>query len=457
MMTFDLKILPAAKNIQQHQPDNEPDVSILPHNPDDDQIALYIAPEWENQFRFMRRAWHEYAAGSWQQRDIEEMRRNVRILLRSLRQFGVKVRQGRINQIVQMLQDDLFLSDRVLNERSADQSKYINLRNGLFNLETFTLEPHREDLYFTTQLSFDYEPDAQIDVFFDYIHSTLVHPETYKPDQELISLVSEALAYSMTNRTDLKASFWLYGPGETGKSTMLRLIANLMGDLHTTIDLNQIGDNRFMLARIAGKRVATFAEADSSSMIPDGIYKVMVGGKDEIWADVKNRDSISFIPETKFWWAMNKQPRVNDRSGALLNRLHIIPLNRVITPDRRIGNLDDLLIAERPAIFNWLMAAYKRLLKNGRFTRCKQSEALKEELRSDNDTESAFVEECCDVHESYRISSRALYNAYAQWCDESGFKAKNFKQIRQEWQRLGFIPGKSNISVWEGVKLKNAT
>lgn len=430
------------------------DIVDMPVNPDDDHIALYIAPQWQDCFGYIHRAWHEYDNGWWQTRDDEEMRRAVRFILRGMRQFGVKVRQGRIKQVLQMLQDDLFIADRAMNATIAEKEKYINLQNGLFNLETFQLEPHRPELLFTSQMSFAYEPDAYPEVFADYLTRTMVDPDTHKPDQSLMNLVCEALAYSLTARTDLKASFWLYGVPDSGKSTLLRLIANLMGDLHTTIDLNQLAENKFMLSRIAGKRVATFSEADSNSMIPDGIYKAMVGGKDEIWADVKGKESISFIPEAKFWWAMNKQPRVNDRSGALLNRLYIIPLNRSIPVKDRISNLDDLLMAERPGIFNWLMTAYRRLLKQGHFTRCKQSEAMREQLGSDNDTELAFVEECAELHTSYRITSRELYNAYKDWCDSSGFKPKNIKQIRQEWERLGFKASKSGTSQWEGLRLK---
>lgn len=433
----------------------EPEVALeLPSNPDDDHIALHIAPKWADQFGYIHRTWHEYQGGWWQQRDPEEMRRAVRIILRGMRQFGVKVRQGRINQILQMLQDDLFITDREVMRQGPAKEVYINLRNGLFNLKTFQLEPHRPELLFTSQMSFDYDPEAYPETFFDYLNSTLVHPDTHKPDESLIHMATEALAYSLTARTDLKASFWLYGPPNSGKSTFLRLIANLMGDLHTTIDLNQLAENKFMLSRIAGKRVATFSEADSNSMIPDGIYKAMVGGKDEIWADVKGKESISFIPEAKFWWAMNKPPRVNDRSGALLNRLFIIPLNRSIPQDKWISNLDDLLIDERPGIFNELMRAYKRLVRQGRLTRCAQSEALRQQLGDDNDTEKAFVEERCDMHPSYRISSDGLYKAYKEWCEDFGFKPKNSKQMRHEWERLGFTRSKSSIMLWEGVTLK---
>jgi len=51
-----------------------------------------------------------------------------------------------------------------------------------------------------------------------------VFPDSGKPDGRLETLVLEALAYSMTARTDLKASFWLWGKPDSGKSTFIAFI-----------------------------------------------------------------------------------------------------------------------------------------------------------------------------------------------------------------------------------------
>src|SRR5690606_22202115 len=121
-------------------------------------------------------------------------------------------------------------------------------------------------------------------------------------DNSLVTLVQEALGYSLTARTDLKASFWLVGAKDSGKSTMIAFLKLFMGSLHGTLDLNQLGTNRFLLGGIIGKRVVTFTEAESNTVLPDSIYKALVGGSDEIYADVKNRDPIVFKPTAKIWW-----------------------------------------------------------------------------------------------------------------------------------------------------------
>jgi putative DNA primase/helicase len=422
--------------------------------PDDDRLALALGKSLKGKLAFFHSQWKMYENGCWRGRDVYEMRRYIRKELRAYRGLGVSVNQGRIKALASMLEDELFISDRDIIEQQRRQTRYINLRNGLFDLETMEFIPeHDPSLYFTTQLDFDYDPDAECPTFRRYLKSSLVKPGSTENDYSLTMLVQEALAYSMTARTDLKSSFWLVGQKDSGKSTFIALIKAMMGDLHTTIDLTQLGVNRFLLAGIAGKRVLTFTEASSSTMLPDALYKALTGGSDEIYADVKNRDPITFRPEAKVWWAMNEMPRVGDRSGATTRRIVIIPFNRSIPASERILNLEDRLMAERSGIFNALIPMLKRVTAQGGFDRCEQSEALLQEYIMENDTEATFLEECAERHESYRTRSSELYKCYAGWCIANGFKAKNSNQIAKDWRRLGLMFQHSNGSWWHGVKV----
>jgi len=428
----------------------------LPYKPDDDQLATVIVEKWQGNRAYFHSAWHGYEAGSWRGLDVQEVKVAVRRFLRQHRQIlATGVSQSRITSLTNMLEDELFVSDRKLIQLQVENAKYINLQNGLFNLETFELEPHRRDLYFTTQLEFAYDPDAECPNFRKYLNTSLVD-ESGKTDQDMVALVQEALAYSMTARTDLKASFWLVGVPESGKSTLISFIRALMGSLHGTIDLNQLGDNRFLLSGIVGKRVVTFTEADTNIFIPDALYKAMVGGKDEIYVDVKNKPGIAFVPTAKFWWAMNNAPRMNDRSGATLNRLRIILFTRTFAPHERILYLDELLLKERAGVFNWLMYGYRRLNRAGKFTAPARSEAWRETYRMENDTEATYAQERWEYDPKNSMSTQELYNDYRFWCDSYGYKAKNMNQVAKEWRRLGLTDkGYQGLTRWHGAKLKN--
>lgn len=436
-------------------PPVENESSPLPYKPDDDQLALFISQIWNSDLAYFYTDWQEYRDGVWLRRDIQEIKRGIRKMLRPHREvLPHGISQSRINSLTAMLEDDLFISDRRLMTTQDQAARYINLENGLFNLSTFKLEPHRRDLYFTNQLAFKYDEDADCPNFRRFLNTSLVD-ETGKTDHQMISLVQEALSYSMTSRTDLKSSFWLVGKPDSGKSTLITFLRNLMGSLHTTIDLNQLAENRFMLANIVGKRVVTFTEADSNAYIPDALYKAIVGGKDEIFVDVKNKPGVTFVPEAKFWWGMNKAPRFNDRTGATLNRLRIILFDRSIPPEERILDLDARLEAEKPGVFNWLMYGYHRLNLAGTFTLPERSRIWRDQYALENDTERSYATERLDFEPSYSVSSQALFKDYKIWCEEFGFRPKNMQQVASEWRRLGLVDkGNQGRKFWHGARLR---
>lgn len=420
--------------------------------PDDDQLAIEIKEDWREKVAFFYSSWRVYEGGCWIGRTESEVRRHIRQWLRDQRNRGVNVSQNRIRSLTAMLEDDLYISDRLLMESQERQKNYVNLKNGMFNLDTMQLEDHRPELYFINQLDFDYDDDADCPTFRKFLNSSLVFPDG-TTDRKLVMLTLEAMGYSMTARTDMKSSFWLVGAKDSGKSTFISLLKNLMGSLHGTIDLTQLGTNRFLLAPIVGKRVVTFTEASSNTVLPDALYKTVTGGSDEVQADVKNRDPITFRPEAKIWWAMNEMPRIQDRSGATTRRIIIIPFNRTIPESDRISNLEHLLIQERSGIFNEMVTYYTRLQRAGQFEFCQQSEDQRNQYIMENDTEATFIEECAEFHESYKVQSTQLYSKYTEWCLTNGFKPKNRNQIAKEWRRLGFENRTSNGVWWHGIRL----
>lgn len=428
------------------------------YKPDEDQIASELAEALQGRAAFFYGWWRVYDGGVWTQRENTEMRHYIRREVRNYRGKGIRVTNNLIGGLLKLLEDDLYIPDRTIMAAHAEHRRYVPLRNGLFNLETFELEPHRADLYFLFRLDFDYEEDADCPHFMRYLRSSLVHPGTRETDQLLVTLAIEALAYSMTARTDLKSSFWLVGEKDSGKSTFIAMIKAIMGDLYGTIDLNQMGGNRFLLGGVVGKRVIAFTEASGSSMLPDHIYKALTGGSDEVFSDVKNRDPITFRPVCKVWWAMNSMPSVNDRSGATIRRIIIIPFNRTIPEHERDYQLEQRLMDERSGIFNQMIIHLKRLQRAGKFTRVDQVEERRAEYALENDIEQQYALDRWERHESYKMNATELYEDYQSWCLKFGYRPKSIRQVATEWVRLGLIKGKQSNSIYQGARLrKNVT
>lgn len=424
--------------------------------PDDDELAIELAEYWKDKVAFFHGSWHVYENGLWSKREDYEVQRNIRVFLRSYRKVGVKVTQRQVTGLLSMMRADVFRPDRSVNKAQLDSERYINMRNGLYDLEEHRLIPHtpaHAKLMMTSQLDFDYDEDASCPNFDKFLHSSLVYPGTTQTDHDMVALVQQALGYSLTAQTHLKASFWLRGVGDSGKSTLLALIKALMGNLADTIDLTQLATKSFMLAQIIGKRTVSFSEASSNTMLPEALYKAIVGGVDEIWADVKNGKAIVFKPIAKFWWAMNEMPRISDRSGATFNRLKLIRFNRSFSASERDLNLLPKLISERSGIFNNLIMHYRILCRDG-WRHVAQSQELLDEYELENDTERSFVQDRCDVDPDFKVQSNIIYAAYNDWCMVNGFKPKNRNQFAPELRRLGFRDQKASTTWWHGVKVR---
>lgn len=455
MMQNDRGLRDAVLAIDPNSPAPDDTFDANGRKPDDDDLALAFVAHLAHQFAYFYASWYHYDKGYWQPSAPESVALSAREFLRRFRSRGVSITATRVTSVTKLASQDCYIPDSDINAQADVRSKYINVINGLYNLETHELEPHSPELYFINQLPFPYDAKASGPQWFSrFLKSSIVNDKG-KYDPEMAWFVIEALAYSMTSRTDLQASFWVIGKPASGKSTLISLIRALMGSLHVTIDLNQMGSNRFLLSGLVGKRAATFTESSANTVLPDALFKTVVGGVDEVYADVKNKTAISFKPEAKIWWAMNEAPRTTDRSGAMLRRLYPILFPWTIAEDKRIGDLDRKLKGELPGIFNVLMTGYKRLQERGSLQIPSASVAWLEDYKRRNDTELTFLEECCLRSEGSELQSSQLYAAYSDWCQARGFKPKNFNQAAEDWQRLGLEKTRHNdANYWRGVTLK---
>lgn len=407
-----------------------------PHKPTDDELGEMLLTRWQARIKFIYGAWHRYSEGIW--KIDQRMALEFWQVLIDNKRNGIKPNAGKATSVEKYCQLKALVED---DQIDAGQD-YINLHNGAYNLKTGQLEAHRPELYMTTQLNFDHDAQALCWTWFKFLDQVLVTPEG-KPDWELQALIQEAFYYSLTAETNYRVSFWLVGASGTGKSTLLNVLIALAGNSHVAIDLDTLKDNQYQLADIAGKRVVTFTEPDNRTPLADGWYKRLVS-KDTISARQAYGKPFNFVPICKVWGAMNDTPRVIDRSDAVFGRVIIIPMNRVIPASERDGRLDEKLLAELPGIFNWALVGRQRLRDEGGFVRAAQSDAARDEYRLENDAESLYLSERCDVSHEGRVPVDTLYQDYKMWCDSNGYIPKQKARVGKDWKRLGFEQTKSS-------------
>jgi putative DNA primase/helicase len=104
-------------------------------------------------------------------------------------------------------------------------------------------------------------------------------------DAALRVFIQKAVGYSLTGVTTEQVFFFVYGKsGNNGKSTLVNLIRDMLGDYgrHTPIEtlLTKQYDNNIPsdLARLAGARMVTAIEANFNRPLDEAKIKAMTGG-----------------------------------------------------------------------------------------------------------------------------------------------------------------------------------
>lgn len=406
-----------------------------PNLRDDAEIGDYLLDNLEN-VAYWWGAWWSFVAGVWKQDPRFEL--VIWDTLKDLRTRGVRANSARVSGVSKYINLKLLVDE---SEIDTD-TPYINVKNGLYDLENAQLVEHRADLYITSQLPFEFDPEAKCPMFMQFLHD-VINDENGHFDPDLCAVVQEAFGYSLTSNTDLRSSFWLVGLSGSGKSTLLDVLIALSGNSHFAINLDELKVNSYQLADLPGKRLVTFTEPDANGVLPDGHYKRLVS-KDQITARHPYGKTFNFRPVCKLWAAMNDTPRVIDRSDAIYDRVAIIRFHHTIPHEKRDYQLDRKLLAELPGIFNWSLQGLARLNRNGGWSYSSQVERERRLFREENDTEAAFVDEACVQKPDGKVDAQKLYDAYAFWARQSGVHAKSKRKVGKDWQRLGFERKKSN-------------
>ena len=337
--------------------------------------------------------------------------------------------------------------------------KYINLRNGLYNLETRQLEPHSPKLYSTTQLSCEYHPENISMPVFDRYMDDLCRDRNGAVDEQKKAVLQEYGGVLLSNvrvyRTKLCLVLWSL-LGNTGKTQFINLIAALLGEDKTAnIPIQNMNEeSKFALGSIVGKRLVNVGDQTSNEIKDSSIFKQLTGG-DEIKCESKGKQPFNYRYPGGIIIACNNLPTFkDDKGGHLFERLCVVPCSNTIEQDRRDGFILDKMLRERTAIFNWFLEGLHRLIGNGfKVTRSAACEEALKEYREKMDTVYRYLSEFCIItgDRSDMVSKPKFENDYMQWCKDNEYRSVNKQNIKDRMEANGCPADKGNLDGQRGV------
>jgi len=352
---------------------------------------------------------------------------------------------------------ELVLRTNLVRPENWDDStlRHINFNNGVLGISTGEFMPHSKEFAFKYVLPYDYDPEARAKIFPKFLAGITCN------DKDLAETLKEFMGYCLSG-DDCKGAkaLFLEGSGNNGKSTFIKVLKALAGPKnYTTISLKDLGSMERLHA-LDGS-LFNIAEETPDRVADSNAFKNLVDGGE---VDVRRlyADNYRIQNRAKLVFTCNNLPETFDTSKGYARRLLLAPFEADFSKELEDKDMDLKLMSELPAIFNEVLAAYKRFLDNGkRFT---ESENSKKELKKyleDNDPIAQWFNERVEItHEDFETKVALLYESYRDYCEKGG--VKNPKAVAWFGRGLAhIIPNYKNRSLarnsvryLKGVKLK---
>lgn len=329
-----------------------------------------------------------------------------------------------------------------------------------------TMHPPRRTDRITRVTAERWEDGAQRDsvAWMGFLADTLPDPAVQRYFQKL-------MGYSLWGANPERLFAFLVGKTSTGKSTVLAIIAKVLGDHAKSFNMSllrgklEAGPQPDLIEAMPARLLHASETSERWQLHSDEI-KRFTGGTDELKARKMRSDHyVSRAPAFLPVVATNSPPTIVGGDTALFRRLVAIPFEQQISKadeDTRI--VDKIIETDGDAVLDWLVAggeAYRREgLRDIPDAVVRATMDLRDALSI---LDTWLAEECESGAEYGGDTKRDVWHAYASWCGERGVSDKDrgseisfSKTLKGKGYTDGFTGSKEKRQrVWHGFRLSS--
>lgn len=331
----------------------------------------------------------------------------------------------------------------------------LNVENGTVDLKTGALRPHAPEDLLTRTTWAEYDPEAESDRWDDFLGTITDGSE------QLARYLQRAIGCALSGAENEKALFILHGAGDTGKTTFLRVIMEVLGEYAIQAERNLLLQRSHEphptgIADLFGRRLAVCTEVNKSQKFDAALVKQLTGG-DRLRARRMRQDFFEFEPTHTLFLACNDVPGFDPTDGALWRRLKIIPFDRRIPIDEQDPHLVEKLLEDREAILAWAVQGCIAWQPEG-LGEPKRLNQAAESHRQHVDPIYRFVQEDCESVPGHEIGATDLYENYKAAEKTHGRMPRSQKEFGSRLSDLGILRdrGSTGRTTYRGIRpLKN--
>lgn len=331
----------------------------------------------------------------------------------------------------------------------------LNCENGTLDLATGKLQDFKRGDFLTKIAPVKYNPDAACPSFKSFLEQIM------GGDQDLVEFIQRAVGYCLTGRTDEQSFFIAHGTGANGKTTLLSVVSELLGDyaqstpFETFLAKRSPSPTRDDLVRMKGVRFITASESGAGQKFDEATIKEITGGG-EIAARGIYQKHIEFIPECKIWVTTNHKPEISGDDPAIWRRLKLIPFKQTIPEPDQDKDLLPKLLKELPGVLAWAVRGCLAWQEGGLKPPVAVTAAT-ETYRSEMDHVERFATECLLPSPGNVERKAVVYDEYEGWTEDQGYDALAKGKLTTRLKGLGFVDGRSRTHGrhWKNLAIRN--
>lgn len=269
--------------------------------------------------------------------------------------------------------------------------------------------------------------------------------DKFLPDPELRRFTQKVLGYSLVDGNPEKIVVFLWGPSNTGKTTILEACGAALGDYGGTIDANALfgKSNRSgpapELIDSFFRRFVFMSEVGDTHVLSANAIKQATGNDTQKNRLLFSNEMVSGSPKFTPYISTNTVPEVKGSDKALARRLVVIPFLSENEPSKVKWEEDVRNNPEiQSAVLAWLLEGCKMYLKEGldRNNFLVEVSNASAEFASDVDPVSEFISEVLTAGVEGEIVEDQMWVLWQEWCLVRGLRDSDIGDRRRLRKRL---------------------
>jgi putative DNA primase/helicase len=333
----------------------------------------------------------------------------------------------------------------------------LNVINGTLDLRSGKLRPHDERDLITKLAPVTFDPTATCPTWNAFLVAISCG------DKELVSFMQRAVGYALCGvLTDKRSLIILHGRQNTGKTTFIEILRDLLGDYAGQIRVQALMEQKHSnstapspdIADLRGCRLVSASEPAQGQRLALALVKHLTG-RGRIKARHLHSENVEFAPSWKFFMDTNDPPEIAGTDTAIWARIGLVRFAmKSLEEGEQDQALPEKLRGELSGILNWSLEGCFAWQREGMQMPNTIAMATADYRRA-NDEIGRFIEEECMLSEHLSISANNLFRKYAEWCKNSGLEpesVKNFGLYEWSTQKVSKRHGRKGV-VYDGIAL----